>query len=190
MPEEPEESDEVIARRVAHGDTEAFGILIERYEAKMLRYAKKFLIHRDDSKDLVQEVFVKAYVNIRSFDPSRVFSPWLYRIAHNEFINAVKKKVRFPLFSFDFDAVLPHPIAPQTAEGEFAKKEIAQLLTTALSHIDVKYREPLILYYLEELEYKEIAEILAIPISTVGVRLARGRQILKKVIQNDHGAAI
>ena len=66
-----ESTDEEIARMVQSGETEYFGILIERYEAKMLRYAKRFLFHHEDSKDLAQDVFLKAYTNIKSFDVSR-----------------------------------------------------------------------------------------------------------------------
>jgi len=87
-----QETDEAIAARVQNGDADAFSVLLERYEKKIFRYAGKFLSHPDDIKDIVQDVFVKAYVNIKSFDASRRFSPWIYRIAHNEFINALKKK--------------------------------------------------------------------------------------------------
>src|ERR1700727_2292342 len=88
----PEQTDEEIAVLVQNGDAEAFRVIMERYEPKMTRYAKRFLFGADDAKDLLQEVFIKTYVNIKSFDPERRFSPWIYRIAHNEFVNALKKK--------------------------------------------------------------------------------------------------
>ena len=92
--------DEEIARRVQEGDIESFGLLVGRYEAKITRYAGKFLLNGEDDKDLAQEVFIKAYVNIQSFDANRKFSSWLYRIAHNEFINAIRKRSwsRFSIF--------------------------------------------------------------------------------------------
>ncbi len=85
-------TDEEIVSMIRSGETDSFGILVERYEAKMKRYARKFLFGYEDTEDLIQQVFVKAYVNIRSFDTTRKFSSWLYRIAHNEFINAIRKK--------------------------------------------------------------------------------------------------
>ena len=88
------ETDEEIAKRVQGGDVDSFGVLIERYEEKIARYARKFLMRGEDVKDIVQEVFIKAYVNIQSFDTRQRFSPWIYRIAHNEFINAIKKKLQ------------------------------------------------------------------------------------------------
>ncbi len=174
-------TDEAIAQLVQGGDTNAFAELVRRYEAKMTRYARKFLFQGEDIRDLVQEVFIKAYVNIQSFDVKRRFSPWLYRIAHNEFINAVKKKTKLPTFSFDFDAVLPQLVAKETAESAMAQSEVKKLLDSYLDKLDTKYKEPLVLYYIEEMDYKEIAEILKLPVATVGVRLNRGKAMLRKV---------
>ncbi len=178
-----ETTDEEIALRVQNGDIESFGILVERYEQKMMRYAERFLL-KNEAEDLAQEVFIKAYVNIKSFDIKRKFSPWLYRIAHNEFINAIKKKSRESLlFFFDADTIFPHPIAKETADGELNKRELKETLDKNLGKLSPKYREPLVLYYFDELNYEEIAEILHIPVSTVGVRLNRGKTILKKIIK-------
>ncbi|HEY4524474.1 MAG TPA: RNA polymerase sigma factor [Candidatus Paceibacterota bacterium] len=103
--------DKEIARRAQRGDTESFGFLVEKYGAKIKRYGKKFLLNREDLEDLTQEVFLKAYANIQSFDARQSFSPWLYRIAHNEFVNAIKKRAGRKIFSVDFDLFFPHPIA-------------------------------------------------------------------------------
>ena len=177
-----EQTDEEIAAQVQKGDIESFGVLAKRYEEKMTRYARKFLFGGDDVKDLVQEVFIKAYVNIQSFDAGRKFSSWLYRIAHNEFINAGKKKSRLPVFAFDLDALFPHLAAKETADGDLERQELKKTLEGYLGRLDLKYRETLVLYYLEDQDYKEIAEILQIPVSTVGVRLTRGKAMLKKLV--------
>jgi len=179
-----ETTDEEIARKVQKGDTQSFGLLIERYEQKLLRYAKKFIFDSEEAKDLVQEVFMKAYMNIRSFEISRRFSPWIYRVAHNEFINAIRKKKKSPVFYIDFDIFFPHPISTQGADSEANKQDLKRMLDECLGKLDPKYREPLILYYFEEMDYKEISEILKIPISTVGVRLQRGKSVLKKIMKN------
>ncbi len=177
-------TDELIASKVQQGDSNIFGELVKRYEQKMMRYTRKFLFAGDEVKDVVQEIFLKAYVNIRSFDASRRFSPWLYRIAHNELINAVKKKSRLPTFTFDLDALFPHLAAKENVEGELERKEALTMLDRSLDKLSPKYKEVLVLYYIEELDYKEIAEVLQIPISTVGVRLQRGRVMLKKIVQS------
>jgi RNA polymerase sigma-70 factor (ECF subfamily) len=183
MPEE--RTDEEIAAQVQRGDIESFRTLVERYEAKMARYAKRFFFDGDEGKDLVQDVFIKAYVNIKSFDASRRFSPWIYRIAHNEFVNNIKKrqKDRENVSIFDFDVLFPHLVAKETADEGFTKSELKNMLDGSLDKLSPKYKEPLVLYYFEDLDYKAIADILRIPISTVGVRLQRGRAMLKKIVK-------
>ena len=185
MPELSERNDEEVAAQVQKGDIESFRILVERYEPKMTRYAKRFFFDGDEGKDLVQEVFIKAYVNIQSFDASRRFSPWIYRIAHNEFVNNIKKrqKERDNVSIFDFDLLFPHLIAKETADDGFNKAEVKQMLERSLNTLNAKYKEPLVLYYFEDMDYREIADILHIPVSTVGVRLQRGRAMLKKIVK-------
>ena len=178
-----EQTDEQIAYEVQKGDIESFGLLMGRYEQKMIRYARKFLFRGDDVDDMVQDVFIKAYVNIKSLDTTRRFSPWLYRIAHNEFISAIRKKGRDRLMFLDLDLLFPHLRAKETADGDLHNQELQQMLNNGLSQLSPKYREPLVLYYSEEMNYKEIADILKIPAATVGVRLNRGKQLLKKIIR-------
>ncbi len=179
----PEKTDEEIAREVQQGKTESLGVLIERYEQKLSRYAKKFLSDPEDGKDVIQDVFIKAYTNIKQFNVDKKFSSWIYRIAHNELVNAIKKKNREPIISFDFDTILPHFItSKETAESKILDDDLKKTLDTYLSKIPTKYREILILYYLQELDYKEISEILKIPQSTVGVRLKRAKIMAKKLL--------
>lgn len=175
-------TDEAIASAVQDGDAAAFGTLMERYGPRMQRYARRFLFGYEDAEDQVQEVFLKAYANIRSFDPERKFSSWLYRIAHNEFINAIKKRGREPVSFLDPDLLFPQPIAKERTDSDANAREMRELLEGGLDALDPKYREPLVLFYYEELDYREIAEILRIPVATVGVRLNRGRAAMKKQV--------
>ena len=175
-------TDEEIAQAVQKGDVDSFAALVARYEKKITRYAKKFLWHPDDVADIVQDVFIKVYVNIKSFDAKRRFSPWIYRIAHNEFVNALKKKKSEKINFVDFDFLFPHPAASQTADKDIDRADLRRLLDCHLNNLSVKYREPLVLYYFEDLSYQEIAEIMHLPVSTVGIRLQRGKSLLKKII--------
>ncbi|MFZ3074163.1 MAG: RNA polymerase sigma factor [Minisyncoccales bacterium] len=175
-------TDEEIARRAQKGDVESFSLLVGRYEKKITRYARKFLSHPDDVKDIVQDVFVKVYVNINSFDASRRFSPWIYRVAHNEFVNALRKKKSEKISFIDFDVFFPHPTAKETADSDVERIDLRRMLDSYLEKLPVKYREPLALYYFEEMDYREISDIMRLPISTVGVRLQRGKAMLKKAM--------
>ena len=177
-------SDEDVARKVQAGDTEGFGELVERYQDKLMRYARKFLLDPDDAKDIVQDIFIKTYENMQSFDPARRFSPWIYRIAHNEFVNALKKKsASHTVFAFDIDTLLPHLAAPETADSASLERDVRRTLEGHLDKVGAKYREPLILYYLEEMDYKEISDILQKPLGTVATLINRAKKQLKKTIK-------
>ena len=177
-------TDEVLAGRVQLGDTEALGVLIERYEQKLLRYGRKFLSAPEDIQDSVQNVFISAYQNIRSFDTSHRFSPWIYRIAHNAFVNELRKSKKSKVSFVDFDTFLAHPVYEDTAAKEYEQEEIRGMANKGMEKIPLKYREIIILYYLEEMSYKDIAEVLQIPTGTVGIRLKRAKDSLKKVYEN------
>lgn len=174
-------TDEEIALKVQSGMVEPFGILVGRYEEKIKRYGRKFLSGYEDVEDVVQEVFIKTYANIQSFDASKKFSPWIYRIAHNEFINQIKKKKREPLPLFNPDSIFPNLFSKERVDGESEKKEMREFIDKCLDKLKPKYREILTLFYLEELSYQEISDILHIPVSTIGVRLKRAKSLLKLV---------
>jgi len=176
-------TDEQLAILVQQGDKEKFGLLMARYESKLFRYGRKFLSNQDNIEDVVQEVFIKTYQNMKSFDAAQRFSPWIYRIAHNTFVNALRKTSRGPLYFFDFDTIISHPIYEDPAVFEREQVEMKKMIDRGLEKLSSNYREILILYYLEEQSYKEIADILHVPIGTVGIRLKRAKDALKKVYQ-------
>lgn len=181
-----ETSDESIVKAVQKGDAEAFGDLIARYEDKLKRYARKFLSYEEDIDDLVQDVFIKAYTSIRSFDTSLRFSPWIYRIAHNTFVNELKRKHVGGFSLFSIDEILPFLPAQETADAGTLHAELKKEIDTLLRELPPKYREVVVLHYLEELSYQEISDILQIPVTTVGVRLTRGRQKLQELYSHNH----
>jgi RNA polymerase sigma-70 factor, ECF subfamily len=172
-------TDEELAQLVQKGDKEKFGVLMERYQAKLFRYGRKFLPSHDNIEDAVQDVFIKTYQNIQSFDSSQKFSPWIYRIAHNTYINTIKKNSLNPAYLFDFDTLVSHTVVEDPLVREREQQEMKQAIDKALLQIEPKYREILVLYYIEDLSYKEISEILHIPIGTVGVRIMRAKDLLK-----------
>jgi len=177
-------TDEAIAAMVQSGDLESFSFLVERYENKIKRYARKFMTNAEDIKDITQDIFIKTYTNIKSFDVDKKFSSWIYRIAHNELINALKKKERNPLLFFDADTLFPHPISREETDKKTIRDEIKKSINKCLDEIPLKYREPLVLFYIEGLNYGEIADVMRVPVSTVGVRLKRGRRMLKAICDN------
>jgi RNA polymerase sigma-70 factor, ECF subfamily len=177
-----EPKDEAIAKNVCLGDKEAYGVLIDRYEGKLLRYIKRFVQVEEDASDILQIIFIKAYTNLRGFDTSRSFNSWIYRIAHNECVNHLKKRSTEKVSFIDFDTILPHLFADEESHTLAEKEETRRLLDSSLKSISPKYREILILYYYDDLSYEEIGEVLQIPTSTVGVRIKRGKDALHKIL--------
>lgn len=176
-------SDEQIVLLIQQGDKEKFGILMARYEKKLFRYGQKFLSGKENIEDIVQDVFISTFKNIQNVDTSLKFSSWIYRIAHNAFVNAIRKGIRNPLNFFDFDTLLSHPVLENPVLKDQEDQETKKLISRGLDALPAKYKEILILHYLEDLSYKEISDILQIPIGTVGVRIKRARDSLKKVYE-------
>ena len=170
-------------------DPNQYGLLVERYEAKLQRYITRLGVRiHDDQLDVLQEIFIKAYRNLNSFDTSLSFSSWIYRIAHNEAISFYRKKNVRPEGHLvgDGDEVLSFISSSlDTADVKFDQGINAEEVNKALTLIDEKYREPLILRFFEHKEYDEISDILQIPIGSVGTLIHRGKKQLATVLNKD-----
>ena len=171
-------SDEKIIEMVCKKDKELYVHVIKRYQDKLLRYANYLIGDEHNAADIVQESFIKAYVNLKGFDTKKKFSSWIYRIVHNEAMNLVgKQKKQVSLYEEkDFDSGVD-------IEDDFIKKELENHTHNCLDKMPVIYKEPLSLYYLEEKSYEEISDILRIPIGTVGTRINRSKALMKKICQ-------
>lgn len=183
---QPSQSDEAIVHLIIKGDKDLYGELIDRYEAKLTRYVMRFTQQQDDVSDVIQVIFIKAYMNLQSFDTDRSFNSWIYRIAHNESVNHLKKRGGEKIAFIDFDTFFPHPFAKEESDSLALSREDKERLEVSLSKISPKYREVLVLYYYDELSYQEIADVLHIPIATVGVRIRRGKEALQKILTANH----
>ena len=171
-------SDEELAEIVRTKDNHAYGELIHRYEKKLLRYAAYLINDEDLAADAVQEGFIKAFINLNSFNSKLKFSSWLYRIVHNQAMNIVSKSKS----NISTDEVLEMD-SGINLEDELIKKEIKNNLHDCLNKMDLLYKIPLTLYFLEEKSYEEISDILRIPTGTVGTRINRAKIMVKKICQ-------
>lgn len=179
-----EKTDEEIVSELQKGNKDFFSVIIDRYEAKMVRYAKRYFKDEDDVKDMVQDVFVKSYINIQSFNNNLKFSPWIYRIAHNTFVNKIAWKSIRNLVSIDSDDFLPHTLpADENVERHSINREQKEIFEKYLDKLDEKYKTPIILFFYEDMSYEEISDVLKIPVSTLGVRIKRGKEKLKNIIE-------
>lgn len=176
------ESDEQIVVKVRGSDKEAFSEIIRRYEGKLTHYLRKFIRDNDELEDVLQDVFIKAYRNLYGFDIDKKFSSWLYRIAHNEALNHIKKysKETVRLDEGEWEIMDIRFDANEAVDAGFMKERIEN----ALASIKRKYRETLILYFFEQKTYDEISYILRVPRSTVGIWIMRGKNAIKKFLNS------
>lgn len=173
-------SDEEIVEKIRTIDKNLFAVIIERYQKKLLHYAHSLIRDEDKAVDIVQTSFIKAFINLNSFNIENKFSSWIYRIVHNEAINLLKK--------YPGETPLLDDIAfksDENIEENFIRTEIKTEITRCLKKIPIIYSEPLILYYLEDKSYEEISDILRIPMGTVAVRINRGKKIMKNICQKN-----
>ena len=180
-------SDEELVR-ASLADEDAFYFLMKRYEPKLLRYVHRMTrISREEAEDLLQDIFIKIYRNLNGFDSNLKFSTWAYRIAHNEIISQYRKKKGKPSLETldvgheEIEYLADFFSETLNVETQFFSLEKAAQVRKAIGELPPKYRDILVLRYLEEMSYKEIGDILRKPSGSVATLVNRAKAKFKKV---------
>lgn len=164
-------------------DSDAFGYIVERYTDKLMRFIRRISgVSTEQAEDLLQEIFLKIYQNLNAFDPELKFSSWAYRIARNHTISHHRKKVRRPEVHLK-DETAAKLASDLKIEHEVDKNIEAERINQVLSDMKPKYREIIILKFLEEKDYNEISDILKIPLGTIATRIHRAKDAYKKAYE-------
>ena len=171
------EDDELLVARCLRGETTAFGQLVERYQGPVFNAAYRIVDDYAEAQDIAQTTFIKAYSNLEKFDPERPFFSWLYRIAVNEALNALRRRGRFE------PVEKPAVVASPSPEQAVAASEQSQAISAALRVLEPHYRTVIVLRHFLECSYREISEILQLPEKTVKSRLFTARRLLKEILQ-------
>jgi RNA polymerase sigma-70 factor (ECF subfamily) len=163
--------------RAARGSVEAFNLLVSRWEKRVYNYLLRITGNREDALDLTQDVFLKAYQNLRKLDDPGRFSPWLYRIAHNEAYSMFRK--RRP--EADVEEVAPEATENGITVGgsPVFPVELSLAVSGALARLSPDQREAVVLKIYQGFKFEEMAEILSCPVSTVKSRLYTALELLK-----------
>jgi RNA polymerase sigma-70 factor (ECF subfamily) len=162
------------------GDTESFGLLVKKYQKNMLTIAYRMMGNWDEAKDVTQDTFVKAYLSIKSFDKSTAFFHWIYRILVNQCMDRLRRKSIIKKILEKIKNSSDEPI--DSPEQSLITRERKMAIQKCLQELSHKQRACLILRDLQGFSCDEVAQILGCRRSTVRVHLFRGRENLKKII--------
>ncbi|MDQ1143221.1 MAG: RNA polymerase sigma factor SigW [Bacillus sp. (in: firmicutes)] len=176
-------------KQVIKGDQDAFGEIVEIYKNSVYQLCYRMLGNRHEAEDVAQEAFIRAYVNIKSFNQDLKFSTWLFRIATNLCIDRMRKKK--PDYYLDAEVAGTEgltmyaqvPSNTPLPEKEVESLELHETVQQEILKLPEKYRSAIVLKYIEELSLNEISEILDLPLGTVKTRIHRGREALRQQLR-------
>ena len=163
-------------------DPEVFGVLMERYRGPLFRYIRRIgQFSKEDTEDILQEVFIKIYRKLNEYEDVLKFSSWAYRIAHNHVVDHFRKISVRPrtdaLEEFEWEKIV---LASVRMDKQIMDKDCVKKIKECMQKLPLKYREVMILRFVEEMEYEEIMDILKKPKGSVATLIARGKEMLKK----------
>jgi len=166
---------------------EYYWCLMTRYEDKLLHYILKISnFGREDAEDILQEVFIKVYENLNDFDTSWKFSNWIYRITHNITISAYrKKKVNPQLVSWDYEGLNNLIESTSNIEKDAFQNLSYESILKIISRLPLKYKEVLILKFMENKDYQEISDILHKPMGTIATLIRRAKKVLQQELAKE-----
>jgi len=169
-----EVEDRDLIAKARRGHVDAYNVLVSRWEKRVFNYLLRLVGHREDALDLSQDVFLKAYQNLRKLEEPAKFPGWLFRIAHNEAYSMLRKN-------------RPEgELAAEPRVGEASNRmfpvELSLAVQSALTRLSDDQREAVLLKVYQGFKFEEMAEILACPVSTVKSRLYTALDLLKQTL--------
>jgi RNA polymerase sigma-70 factor (ECF subfamily) len=167
-----EAEDIELVQRTLSGDRNAFGLLVERYQNPVYTLAFRMMGDRDEAEEVAQSAFVKAYEKLGSFDPGYKFFSWIYRITHNEAVNALERHQRHTALDEGTEAV----------ELPSVRSDLHEIVNSCLHELSVNHRSVIVLKHFEGLSYDEVASTLGITEKKVKSRLFSARTALREIM--------
>jgi RNA polymerase sigma-70 factor (ECF subfamily) len=181
--------DRQLVARILAGDREGFTELVGRYEQRFVNYVYRMTHRYEEAHDLAQEIFLKVYLALDRYDPKYQFSTWIFRIAQNSAIDALRKK-SLPEVSLtnkpedeSKGKEREFPDVGVSPYRDLRNKQLSGAIDQAVEKLPVDYRELIQLRHFAELSYEEIAELKKMPLGTVKNKLFRARNLLKEELE-------
>jgi RNA polymerase sigma-70 factor (ECF subfamily) len=188
-PSDSAPADGELVAATLRGSHEAYGDLVRRYERPVVGLVLRMVRNAAEAEELAQDVFLKAYERLNTYDPTRKFSSWLFKVAHNATIDHLRRRrlVTVPLETPDAeDLQLAERLAGPETEGpehQAARAELVRALETALGKLRPEHRAVLLLRFQHGCSYEELAEITQLPLGTVKTHLHRARRRLAALLE-------
>jgi RNA polymerase sigma-70 factor (ECF subfamily) len=179
--------DRDVISSVLAGDTDAYAVLVERYQRPIFNLMLRMAGSREDAADLAQETFIKAFDQLHRFKEGKKFFPWLYTIGLNHSKNFLRSKRTelIPIEDVDSESGLDYP---GRQEDDLCARIDLKRLGRALDLLPLDHREAVVLRYHEELSVEEVAQALGITAGNARVRIFRGLKKLREILERDgHG---
>jgi RNA polymerase sigma-70 factor (ECF subfamily) len=181
-----------LAKLARNGDRGAFAELVELYKDKIYHLAYRMLNNKHEAEDAVQETFLRVYTNLHRYDENQKFSTWIFRIGTNHCIDRLRKRKHS---AYSLDAEMPDNEGndyysmlsgnEETPEKQVILSETQQLIHKAIESLPEKYKSVVILKYLHDMSLQEIGDVLDMPVTTVKTRVHRGREYLRKKLEQE-----
>jgi len=185
-----EPTDAVLVERCLQGDQSAYAELLSRYKKPVYALTWRMVSNEEDARDLAQEVFIKAFSSLPSFDTGRSFLNWVLKIASNLCIDHYRRS-RLKTVSLDREMEdgdgrkIQLPGSAKGPEENAEADQTARALERAIAKLAPKYRIVILLRYRNELSYEEISQVLELPTGTVKARIHRGHKALREILEQD-----
>jgi len=177
--------DQRVIAAVLAGETDAYAVLVERYQKPIYNLMVRMTGSTWDALDLAQETFIKAFEQLHRFRLEKRFFPWLYTIGLNHSKNFIRQRRSVQTSSLDGCEAGFDPGNPRMEEEQLCARLDAVRITSALEELPFDYREAVILRYHEELTMDEIASVLGISVSGAKMRVHRGLKKLREILEGE-----
>lgn len=171
--------DAELITRILHGDRESYGLIVERYQEMLYRFAFGMVQDSDVAADLVQDSFVKAYTSLSKCRDRDHFSAWIFRIVRNrctDFLRAPARRQESLATDSTYLAARGDP------ESDFERDQVQSAVNRALDALPQAQREAFLLKHVEDLSYEEMAELLGVGVSALKMRVMRAREALQSAL--------
>jgi len=176
--------EQALVRQIVDGNVRAYQVLVERYQRLVLHMISRIVHQPADIEDVCQEVFIKVYQHLPSFQFDSKLSTWIATIAYRTGINYLKKN-RHKVYYHSLDQLTDAEVLTELSSPEelLAHNDWRTFLHAQIANLPVHYRTILTLYHLEELSYQEIGAVTSLPEGTVKNYLFRARKLLKQALE-------